>query len=118
MLSFKLSDTGDLSINTNGILELVFEKTQLSQKLSQRLKMFYGEWFLDTTRGVPYFGNILGERVNQDVVVQIFTDEIFKESEVTNVINISSSLINRVFTYSCDVISIYGEQNFTFEGSN
>jgi len=118
MISFKLNHDYDLQINSNGLLDLIDNKAQLAQKLTQRLKMFYGEWFLDTTRGVPYFGNILGERNENNIVVKLLTDEISKESEVTNVFNINSSLINRKFSYSCDILSIYGEQNFTFEGNN
>lgn len=116
MISFELNSSYDLQINSNGLLDLIDNKAQLDQKLTQRLKMFYGEWFLDTSRGVPYFGNILGERNENNIVVQLLTDEILKESEVTNVFNINSSLINRKFSYSCDILSIYGEQNFEFEG--
>ncbi len=118
MISFELDHTWDLETDNNGLLRLISDKEQLAQKLTQRLKLFYGEWFLDTTRGVPYFGNILGERNENNVVVQLLTDEILKESEVTSVFNIQSSLINRKFAYSCDILSIYGEQNFIFEGNS
>ena len=117
MNSFELGEDYDLQISTNGIIGIISNKEQLAQKLTQRFKLFFAEWFLDTTIGVPYFGNILGEHANNDIIVQILTDEILKESEVTDVININSSFINRKFTYDADIISIYGDQNFIFTGN-
>jgi hypothetical protein len=116
MISLALDSNGDIQLDNNSELVLLSNKDQLGQKISQRLKMFFAEWFLNTERGVPYFGNILGANSNEVLVDQLLTDEILKESEVTNVINVQSTFTGRHFTYSADVISIYGDQNFIFEG--
>ena len=117
MQSLKLSNNYDLEIGDNGALVVVDNEQQLAQKITQRLKLFYAEWFLDTTRGVQYFQNIFGGNANIDIASQIFTDEIKKEQDVTNVINIETNFNNRKLTYSCDIISTFGEQRITFEGT-
>lgn len=64
----------DLRINkTSGDLEIVsfvaprlFTKNEaleaLRQRITIRLRSFQGDWFVDTTFGVPYFQQILGTR--------------------------------------------------------
>ncbi len=54
-------------------LTLVSGVDAIRQHLSQRLKTFMGEWFLDTRIGVPYFQQVLVK--NPDPVV---LDSVFK----------------------------------------
>ncbi len=117
MLTFGTSGTdNDLAIDTNGLLITFEDKEALADKLNQRLKMFYAEWFLDTTRGIPYFVNILGENINQDIAASILTQEILKEDEVITIDSVDFSLDSktRLFTYSASLSTIFGETNFTF----
>ena len=114
MLSLSLQNK-DLHINDNGLIVTVDKAAALLQKIHQRLLFFLGEWFLDATRGVPYFENILGG-YNFEIISSIFTNEILKEESVENVINteVSFDAVHRKFTYSCGIISLYGLTNFEF----
>jgi hypothetical protein len=60
-------DTNDLQI-TSGDLSLATGSTAIQQALQQALQLWLGEWFLDTTRGVPYKQQILIKNPNIDVV--------------------------------------------------
>jgi hypothetical protein len=51
-------DTGDLVVE-DGDLALVEEADVVAQKLRNTLRTVLGEWYLDTTHGVDYFGAIL-----------------------------------------------------------
>ena len=43
----------------NNDLSIVDGVKAIRQDLEQTLKFFYGEWFLDTTQGIPYYQLIL-----------------------------------------------------------
>lgn len=73
---------GDLALGTDG--DLLFEGGDLvinegidavSQFVSQRLKMVAGEWFLDTSAGVPYFDGVLDKNPSPQ-----FLDSVFKKA--------------------------------------
>lgn len=42
-------------------LRTVSGAAYLTQKIKQRLQVFFGEWYLDRTIGIPYFETILGQ---------------------------------------------------------
>jgi|SRR5579875_86942 len=66
-------ETNDLLI-TNGDLSLVTGSDAIQQDLQQTLQMYLGEWFLDTTKGVPYKQYILVKNPNLDVVQGLLLD--------------------------------------------
>jgi hypothetical protein len=59
MSDLKLNSTSwDLEIE-NGDLVIVDHSQAVGQNLRQALSLFFGEWFLDTSAGVPYYQSIL-----------------------------------------------------------
>lgn len=61
---------------TNGDLVLTLGADAVKQHITQRLKMFVGEWFLNLSEGVPYFQNILIKNPNPDIVDGLLKDTI------------------------------------------
>jgi hypothetical protein len=118
MTTFDGNENNDLYIDSSGNLVLIYDIEALADKLTQRLKLFYAEWFLATDRGVPYFDNIFGANKNKDIVASIFTNEILKESDVTSVVDVNYGLNSntRKFSYSATINSIYGSTEFNFNG--
>lgn len=53
--------TNDVYLDSSGNLATVQDAHAVGQHVRQRLKTFSGEWFLDTTIGVPWLSEILGE---------------------------------------------------------
>lgn len=111
MFTLAVDENNDLYLDARGNIASVSNLEALRQKIRQRLKLFLSEWFLDTTRGVPYFQNILGEDINQSLAAQILTTEILKEPAVTQVKNVNFGLNDntRQFKYSAQVDSLYGQ---------
>jgi len=106
------STTHDLAIIDNNLV-YTSGSEQIKQKLKSRLLMYLGEWFLDTTYGVPYYTQIL--KKNPDVPN---IDNIFKAviSDTTGVVKITefSSVYdssNREYRLSFKYIDIYDEEN-------
>jgi hypothetical protein len=57
-------------------LQLVEKEDAVGQHLSQRLKTFAGEWFLDLRLGVPYFSQVLVKNPDPVVLDSVFKSEI------------------------------------------
>lgn len=70
-----LDSLGDLSIE-NGDMVLVDGVDAIKQLLSQRLKFFLGEWFLDLSKGIPYFEKVLLKNPSPIVLDTIFKQQI------------------------------------------
>lgn len=61
MKNLLLDDNGDLAL-VAGNLAFAEGVRFFEQKIKNRLSLFYGEWFLDRGLGVPYLGQILGQK--------------------------------------------------------
>ena len=69
------TDTHDLEV-INGELSLTEGLEARSQHLKQRMGMFFGEWFLNTLRGIPYVQQVFKKNPNPVVIDSIFKNEI------------------------------------------
>src|SRR4029077_4743012 len=72
----------DLKI-VNGDLVLVDGTAGIMQNILQTLKIFLGEWFMDNTLGIDYFGSILVKNPNQAIINAIFINQILSVPGVT-----------------------------------
>lgn len=84
-----LSLTDDLSglLIKNGDLVLTTNSDAVKQHVTQRLRMFTGEWFLNLSEGVPYFQNILVKNPNPDIVDSLLKDTILSTPGVDELLS-------------------------------
>lgn len=62
-MDLAISETdGDIYLTSSGDLAVVTGSDAVKQHIAQRLRFVRGEWFMDITRGVPYFFDILGQK--------------------------------------------------------
>jgi hypothetical protein len=66
-----------------------------------------GEWFLDITEGTPYSTQILGKGT-KPYYDQAIKARILGTQGVTEIVEYSSSLINRALSVTARVSTIYG----------
>jgi hypothetical protein len=85
------TSSGDLTVS-GGDFVFVTEELQVAQAVETTLRSFIGEWFLDTSFGVPYFQSILGQRM---VTKSVF--DSFIKAAVVGVAN-----VNRILAYESD----------------
>ena len=104
-----------LSIDGHGDLVTVTGLEALRQKINQRLSLFKGSWFLDTTAGVPYFQEIIKKPVDPGLVASILNQEILKESEVLDIGEVEADFDpeTRKFNYKATPKTIYGSIEVT-----
>ena len=54
-------DTWDLCTDASGNIAMATEPYSLAQDVASAVKLFLGELWYDTTQGVPYFSQVLGQ---------------------------------------------------------
>jgi hypothetical protein len=94
---------------------IVTQRAQVAQNISNRLRMIYGEWFLDTRLGVPWFENVFVKNPDMSAVDIIIKSVISETPEVTGITAYSSAINKglRKLTIAFQVSTIYGEIKFT-----
>jgi hypothetical protein len=55
------TSTWDLVLDVDGNIAAAADPYSIAQDVASAIKLFFGELWYDTTKGVPYFGTILGE---------------------------------------------------------
>lgn len=77
--------TNDLFLRPNGELAIVRGAEAVGQHVRQRLKTFSGEWFLDTTAGVPWLDEILGRGYDPALAEAVVKGEVLDTDGVTEI---------------------------------
>lgn len=105
---FVLAPNADLTLATGGVA--------VAQAVKQKLGLWLGEWFLDTTKGVDWAGVIFAKGTSKARIAQMLRDQIEEVPGVTVVLTMSididpASRSMRVdFTAGTD----FGELDVTF----
>ena len=81
----------------------------VAQRLRIRLQTFLGEWFLQTSYGIPYFQRTLGKKTSKTAVDRIFQEQILQERGVRELVSFSSTLQNRQYAMSFRVRALNGD---------
>lgn len=81
----QLDADGDLDFSEGGLRS----RPNVRQRIETRLRFFLGEWFLDTTKGTPYFQQIFGKGRNVGQVAAIFRRRILETEGVLEITEFS-----------------------------
>jgi len=84
--------TNDLFLDASGNLAVVQGAQAVGQHCRQRLKTFAGEWFLDTSAGVPWIDEIFQKKYDPIMAEAIIKEQIFDTSGVTGIEDFNVSL--------------------------
>ena len=76
MSDIKINDTTEDIELVGNDFALTVDVEAIQQHLSQRLKTFLNEWFIDKRIGIPYFEHILRKNFDPVVVDTLFKREI------------------------------------------
>ncbi|WP_241074807.1 hypothetical protein [Achromobacter insuavis] len=75
-IDLALSDDHDLALDLVGRASLIDGAAKVAQQIKVTLLAFLGEWFLDTSFGVPYFEHVLVKVPNRAAVEAAFRARI------------------------------------------
>ncbi len=70
MASLKISGTS--LAKSNGSLVIVTGTEEIAQKVQVSLQLVFGEWFLNTAEGIPYFEQIFVKNPSPGKITSIF----------------------------------------------
>lgn len=84
----------------------------VAQRVFITLRTFEGEWYLNTTVGVPYIERILGQKVQKATVDRILQEKILGVDGVADIVSFSSQFLDRR-EYECK-FTIRTTDNATF----
>ncbi len=105
--------TNDLFLVGDGNLATVTDAEAVGQHVRQRLSTFSGEWFLDTTAGVPWLDQILGKAYDPAFAESVVKAEILNTDGVTEITSFSVSFdkaTRGLIIRSVDVGTIFDEE--------
>lgn len=110
-----LDEDGDV-LFTNGESSVTsIGAEDLAQRLQIRLRTFLGEYFMDNTLGVDWFGRVFGKNRSKTAVDALLQEEILKERDALQITNYSSSIgTDRTFTCTFSVRTEDGAVANTF----
>ena len=94
MTSIRIDINNDIQIDSNN-LTLIGEREEIAQVLRQRLRVFKGEWFLDTREGIDYFGEILKKAPDPGQVDALLKNEILTSPGVIELIEFNLDIVGR-----------------------
>lgn len=113
-MDFKLDPTSWDIIWHNGPLKIEDTTQPLIETVGQRLKIrlltFYGEYFINTVYGVPYWERILGiKQTSKAAADLIFQQQILAEVGVKELVSFESTFVNRKYSLVFKVKVVTGE---------
>ena len=105
----KLDANGDYTFGQGSANFFIDQPEAVGQAVMTALKLFQGEWFLDTTAGTPYNSQILGAGMvaTYDAAIQ---DVILSTQGVKSILSYISSVntATRSAEINCTIDTIYG----------
>lgn len=114
-LALKENEAGipDLYLDDSGHLALVHDAEAVGQHVSQRLKTFEGEWFLDTQAGVPWLTEIMGKAYDPVLAETVMKAEIIDSVGVVEITSFSTRFdrnTRNLEAFSISLTTVYDEE--------
>ena len=75
----------DIVLTDDGDIMLIDNAERVAQQIVISLRFWLGEWFLDTSLGVPYLEYVLGKNPNINHVRQVIAEAIMQVTGVSKV---------------------------------
>lgn len=107
----KMDENGDYVFG-HGDDDFLYGLDAMAQVLRTRLGAMRGEWWEGDDTALPYFDGILGAAAteqNKDAIDLMVIERIMDTVGVTGVSEISSTIVNRHYSFFCKVQTVYGE---------
>lgn len=110
----KLDSAGDYTLGS-GADFLANSPEAVAQAVQTRLALWAGEWFVDTSDGMPWAGDVLGKRFQRNNPDSAIKSRILGTPGVTELLEYSSAFDGetRKFTVTAKINTAYGTATLT-----
>ena len=108
----QLTPAGDSTAFSGFTSFLVNTPSAVAQAVMTRLNLWQGQWFLDTTLGMPWTQQVIGfgTQAARDAAIQ---NTILGTPGVNQIVSYSSQVVDRKLTVTCTINTIYGTEAIT-----
>lgn len=89
--------TGDMQINSNGRLQIVYGAEEVRQRIIIALQHYYMEYFLNIPGGVPWHELILGSK-DKSLAEALIRRTVLGVPNVNSILSFQSTFSNRILT--------------------
>lgn len=103
----------DLCADASGNIAMASLPYAAAQDAASAIRFVRGEYWFDTTQGVPYFEQIMGKRPPLGIVRTLFTQAAKTMPDVVDAKVFFSSFVNRKLSGQVQVTDIDGNTSFT-----
>jgi len=109
MRDLALSSTHDLDVSS-GDMVLLDGAERVRQQITIKLKLWQGEWFLDTDFGTPYLASILGKQLTLSGAITALRKSIMEVEGVRKITSFTYDFASatRALTVSFAAETPYG----------
>lgn len=101
----------DLVLDLSGNISMATAPYAIAQDVASAVRLFAGELWYDTTQGVPYFGDILGQPPNVEFIKSKVEAAALTVPEVVSARCILASFQGRELRGQVQIIDATGAQN-------
>ena len=110
MVDIALNESSHDIIIKDGDFLLIDNAGRVAQQIKVKLLTLLGEWFLDTTWGVPYLEYILIKQPNKSLIYQILREQILSVDDVKglNSLDLGYDVKSRTLAVSYEANTDYG----------
>lgn len=98
----------DIVLDIEGNIAAASAPYALAQDAASAIKLFAGELYYDTSKGVPYFTAILGQLPPISLVKQYFSDAALTVPEVTGARVFLTAISNRTLSGQVQITNATG----------
>ncbi len=105
-----LLDTGawDLCLDASGNIALAYQPYSIAQDVSSAVRLFLGELWYDTTKGIPYFQQILGKNPPISLIKGAVVTAALTVPDVVSATCLIAGFVNRTLTGQVQVTDTEG----------
>lgn len=105
----QLSPTGDFTFGASQLNFLANSPAAVAQVVQTSFLLWIGEWYLDTSQGMPWLQGVLGKhnQTTADVTVQDFALGIQGVVDISDFVSIDTQS-DRNYTASFEIDTLYG----------
>lgn len=105
-----LDSNGDYTFGKN-LQNYTYGTYAVGLAIKSRLKLLYGEWFMDTSDGLQLFDSIIGASGTPENILvadSLIKERILGTTDVTKITSFSSSYESRTYSFSATIETKYG----------
>ena len=82
----------DLRVTPRGDLEIVSAREDVRQRVIERLRFWFGQWFLRVQEGIPYRNEVFTRPISAGLAATLVTEQIRAVEGVTGVSGVTARI--------------------------